>query len=148
MSNIHFFERDLTTTELTQVNVGFDEHTIEHGNPVEKAERHSVVITDDEIFVGCATGLAYKSNSSYNKWFYLSDLFIQKSYRGQGFGATALGKLEAVVTTFGIRNVWTWTAGYEAPGFYKKQGYEVFCEMKDWYFSGQSRFGFRKTLRI
>ena len=30
--------------------------------------------------------------------------------------------------------------------FYKKQGYQVFIEMDDWYTSGHSRIGFRKAL--
>ncbi len=42
--------------------------------------------------------------------------------------------------------MWTWTAGYEAPGFYLKHGYEVFCEMPDYYSSGHSRIGLRKAL--
>jgi GNAT superfamily N-acetyltransferase len=146
MDNISFFERDLTDAEFAQVNAGFDEHTVENGNPIEVAERHTIVVMDGESFVGSATGLAYKGSIAYNEWFYLSDLFIQKSYRGQGLGAAVLAKLEFRVATLGIKNMWTWTAGYEAPGFYKKQGYQVFCELENWYFTGHSRFGFRKTL--
>lgn len=146
MSAIRFFERDVTEAELAQINAGFDEHTIEQGNPIEIQERYSIVVMDGETFVGSASGLAYKGNGVYNNWFYLSDLFIQKSYRGQGLGAAALAKLEVRVAALGIRNMWTWTAGYEAPGFYKKQGYEVFCELENWYFTGHSKVGLRKTL--
>jgi len=146
MNTIRFFERDVTDTEFAQVNAGFDEHTIENGNPIEIQERYSVVVMDGETFVGSASGLAYKGNGVYNNWFYLTDLFIEKSYRGQGLGAAALGKLEVRVEALGIRNFWTWTAGYEAPGFYKKQGYEVFCELENWYFTGHNRVALRKTL--
>lgn len=146
MSAIRFLERDLTEAEFARVNAGFDEHTIEHGNPVEVQERFGFVIIYGETFVGAATGLAYKGDGTYNNWFYLSDLFIQKPYRGRGLGALVLGQLEARVAALGIRNVWTWTAGYEAPGFYKKQGYEVFCELEDWYVTGHGRVGLRKTL--
>ncbi len=114
MSTIRFFERDVTDAEFAQINAGFDEHTIEHGNPIEIQERYSVVVMDGEIFVGSASGLAYKGNGVYNNWFYLSDLFIQKSYRGQGLGATVLGKLEVRVATLGIRNIWTWTATFSS----------------------------------
>ena len=84
MNTIRFFERDVTDAELAQINAGFDEHTIEYGNPIEIQERYSVVVMDGETFVGSASGLAYKGNGAYNNWFYLSDLFIQKSYRGRG----------------------------------------------------------------
>lgn len=146
MSNLFFFERDMTDSEFALLNAGFDEHTIEHNNPVETAERISFVVMDGDIFVGSATGLAYKGSRGYNKWFFLSDLFIQKPYRGKGIGAKILAKLEHRIAALGIKNMWTWTAGYEAPGFYKKQGYQVFSEMEDWYFSGHSRVGLRKTL--
>ena len=146
MSSICFTERDLTDAEFAQLNAGFDEHTIEHGNPIDIQERHSVVVMDGEIFVGSATGLAYKADMAYSKWFYLTDLFVQKSYRGQGLGAAVLAKLEVRVAALGIENILAWTAGYEAPEFYKKQGYEVFCELENWYFSGHARFGLRKTL--
>ena len=46
MSTIRFFERDVTDAELAQVNAGFDEHTIEHGNLIEIQERYSVVVMD------------------------------------------------------------------------------------------------------
>ena len=146
MSSIRFIERDMTDAEFAQLNAGFDEHTIECGNPIEIQERHGVIVVDGGTFVGSATGLAYKGNGLYNNWFYLTDLFIQKSYRGQGLGAAVLAKLEVRVEAFGIGNIWTWTAGYEAPGFYKKQGYEVFCELENWYFTGHSKVGLRKTL--
>jgi hypothetical protein len=83
MNTKRFFERDMTDTEFAQVNEGFDEHTIENGNPIEIQERYSVVVMDGETFVGSASGLAYKGNGLYNNWFYLTDLFIEKSYRGQ-----------------------------------------------------------------
>ena len=97
MSTIRFLERDVTDAELAQINAGFDEHTIEHGNPIEIQERYSVVFMDGQTFVGSASGLAYKGNGVYNNWFYLSDLFIQKPYRGQRLGAVSLAKLEARV---------------------------------------------------
>ena len=59
-----------------------------------------------------------------------------------------LARLEQRVTALGLRHIWTWTAGYEAPGFYKRQGYEVFAELEDWYLSGHSRVGLRKELRM
>ncbi len=146
MNSIHFCEREMTDVEFARMNAGFDEHTLEHGNPVETAERYGFVVMDGETFIGCASGLAYKGDGVYNNWFYLTDLFIEKPYRGQGFGAAILRKLEDRVAALGIRNIWTWTAGYEAPEFYKKQGYKVFCELESWYFSGHSRVGLRKAL--
>ncbi len=136
----------MTEAEFARLNAGFDEHTIEHGNPIDVEERYGFIISDGDAFVGSATGLAYRRDGTYNNWFYLSDLFVEKPYRGQGLGATVLAKLEARVASLGIANMWTWTAGYEAPGFYRKQGYMVFYELEDYYSTGHSRVGLRKTL--
>ena len=35
-------------------------------------------------------------------------------------------------------------AGYEAPGFYVKQGYTVVCEQENFYATGHSRVMLRK----
>ncbi len=146
MSAINIVERDMSEAEFVRMNAGFDENTIEHGNPIQTSERHGFVIMDGECFVGCSSGLADKNAGDYNEWFYLTDLFIEKLYRNQGHGSAVLGKLEEKVATLGIMNIWTWTAGYEAPDFYKKRGYEIFCEMKNWYFTGHNRIGLKKKL--
>jgi ribosomal protein S18 acetylase RimI-like enzyme len=71
---------------------------------------------------------------------------VEKPYRGRGLGSDLLRRLERKVVAKDIGNIWTWTAGYEAPGFYLKQGYEVFLEMPDYYSSGHARVGVRKAL--
>jgi GNAT superfamily N-acetyltransferase len=136
----------MTEVEFTRLNVGFEEHSAKYGNPAERAERLGFVAMDGKRFVGCSSGLAYRRQSEYDNWFYLTDLFIEAAFRGRSIGAALLRQLEERVMILGIGNVWTWTAGYEAPGFYRKQGYEVFCEMDNWYPSGHSRVGFRKAL--
>jgi GNAT superfamily N-acetyltransferase len=141
MSTIHFLERDMTDSEFSQMKTGFDIQDIEYGNPVESSERYGFVVMDGKIFVGCASGLTDQNR----KWFFLTDLFIEKTYRGQGLGAEILSKLEQKVASLGLRHIWTWTV-YEASEFYKKQGYEVFCELEDWFISGHSRIGLRKKL--
>ncbi|PON14364.1 histone acetyltransferase [Candidatus Entotheonella serta] len=135
----------MTEAEFTRMTAGFDEHAIEHGNPKETSERFGFVAMNREKFVGCSSGLAYKKVIGYGNWFYLTELFIETPFRGQCLGAELLRKLEERVASLGIRNVWTWTASYEAPGFYKKQGYEIFCEMDNWYASDHSRVGLRKA---
>jgi len=97
-------------------------------------------------FIGCSSGLAYKNGEVYNGWFNLTDLFVEKPYRRQGIGATLLRDLEERVAQVGVTKMLTYTAGFEAPGFYKKQGYEVIYEQEMWYATGDSRFALRKDL--
>jgi ribosomal protein S18 acetylase RimI-like enzyme len=145
MHTIRIIEREMTDTEFARMNAGFDEHTREQNNPVQTSERFGFVVMDGETFIGCASGLTYKNGDTYNGWFYLTDLFIEKAYRGQGLGKAILSLLEERVAALGITHFWTFTAGYEAPGFYQKQGYRVLFEQGNWYATGHSRVALQKT---
>lgn len=145
MDTINLVEREMTDAEFARMNAGFDEHTREQGNPLETSERHGFVALGGENFVGCASGLAYKVGDTYNGWFYLTDLFVEKAHRGQGLGAELLQRLEDKVAALGVTNFWTFTAGYEAPGFYQKQGYQIIFEQANWYATGHSRVALSKT---
>ncbi len=146
MSQIDVINREMTKEELNRMYKGFDEHTIEMGAKVQHSSRFSYTAVDKGKFVGCSSGLAYMNDDKFNGWFYLTDLFVEKEYRSQGLGKRLLSAIEAKNISVGITNIWTWTAGYEAPGFYKKQGYHIFTEMKNWYSDGSSRVGFKKRL--
>jgi GNAT superfamily N-acetyltransferase len=141
-----FVERAMTEAEYTQEIEGFNVHGQEHGNPTETAERFGFVVLRDSVFIAASSGLAYKSEKGYGNWFYLSDLYVDKAYRGQGLGGKVLGKLERKVALLSMSHIWTWTAGYDGYGFYLKQGYDIFAEFENWYHSGHSRFGMRKAL--
>jgi len=146
MKKFIIIERDMTDTEFSQMNAGFKEHELLHTEVNQTSDRLGFVILDGSKFVGCSSGLAYKNGEKYNNWCQLTDLFIEKEYRGQGLGYKVLKKLEEKLISLGIHNIWTWTAGYEGPDFYKKQGYEVFCELEKYYLTGHSRVGMRKNL--
>ena len=146
MGDINVVEREMTPAELAQMNAGFDENSVDHDVAIQTSERFGYVAMDGERFVGCSSGLAYKNGDDFSGWFYLTDLFVEKAYRKGGVGAKLLTALEERILACGVTKIWTWTAGYEAPGFYKKQGYEVFAEMENWYSDGSSRVGLRKAL--
>ena len=144
--SVQFSYRKMTDKEFKREQAAFNEHGLEFGNHPEKQERYGFVATDDDKFVGSSSGLAYKRGSDYDKYFFLSDLLIEKEYRKFGYGKKLLSLLEEKVKELDIKYVWTWTAGYEAPDFYLKQGYEVFAKFENWYPSGHARVGFIKKL--
>lgn len=147
MYDIHIVEREMTSPELARMNSGFDEHSIDNHVAIQSSDRFGYVALDGDKFIGCSSGLAYKNSERYSGWFYLTDLFVEKAYRGKGIGAKLLQALEATVAKQGVTKIWTWTAGYEAPNFYKKQGYVVFAELEEWYSNGDSRVALRKALK-
>ena len=136
----------MTPDELKRMYLGFDEHTLDNGVAIQSSDRYSYTAVREEQFIGCSSGLAYKNNQDYSGWFYLTDLFVEKPYRHQGIGAQLLGSLENKIRSVGVKHIWTWTAGYEAPSFYLKQGYDIFIQMELWYSDGSSRVGLRKKL--
>ncbi|UHG93837.1 GNAT family N-acetyltransferase [Spirosoma oryzicola] len=138
---LQIVERDITPRELERMNAGFIEHGLEHGVEPFTQTRYGYALVDEERFVGCISGL---TNS--DTWFYITDLWLEKPYRGRGTGGTLMNLLEHKLRQLGIQYVYTWTAGYEAPPFYLKQGYEIFCEQENFYPTGHSRVGFRKSL--
>ena len=146
MKKIRIIERDMTDIEFSQMNSGFKDYELLHNGMIQTSDRIGFVLLDGNKFIGCSSGLAYKNGDIYNNWCTLTDLFIEKEYRRQGLGRKVLQKLEEKLNSLGIHKIWTWTAGYEAPDFYKKQGYEVFCELEKYYFNGHSRIGLRKKL--
>ncbi len=112
----------MTDNEYKQEQSAFNEQGLKFGNPPEKQERFGFVATENGKFVGCSSGLVQKNNSEYGKYFYLSDLLVEKEYRKHGYGKKLLELLENKIKLLGIEYIWTWTAGYEAPTFYQKQG--------------------------
>ena len=146
MRKISILDREMTSEEFERMRTGFDEYTLDNGVEKQSSDRYGFVAMDGDLFIGCSSGLAYKNGENYSGWFYLTDLFVEKAYRLQGVGTRLLTALEEKIITIGVGNIWTWTAGYEAPLFYQKQGYEIFVEMENWYSDGSSRVGLRKNL--
>ena len=146
MGKFEIIDREMTSNELEQMRAGFNQYTIEQGVKIQSSDRFGFVALKDDMFIGCASGLAYKNGDNFSGWFYLTDLFVEKEHRIQGLGSALLVALEYKIIPIGISNIWTWTAGYEAPRFYIKKHYEVFAEMENWYSDGSSRFGLRKKL--
>lgn len=148
MNVIELVERDMMPAELKRMNMGFDENAIDNGVIPQGDQRFGYVAMDGEKFIGCISCLACKNGEQFNGWCYLTDLFVEREYRSQRIGTKLLQMLEKKLLQNGIVQVWTWTAGYEAPEFYKKQGYEIFAEMENWYSNGASRIGLKKKLEL
>jgi len=146
MREINIINREMTTDEVDQMNVGFDQLSLEEDVALESSDRLSFVAMKDGIFIGCASGLANKNGENYSGWFFLADLYVKKKYRSKGIGFELLKALEAKAISIGVKYIWLWTSGEKALRFYARYGYHKFTEMENWYSDGSSRVGLRKNL--
>jgi len=125
---MNFTKREVTKAEHDKICDDFKQIDMECNIPDANTERLNVTAEEDGEVVVFASGLIN------HKWFYITDLWVTKKYRGQGFGAKALAMLEADAKARGIKHVYTRTSGYNSNEiFYQKQGYKICCVFEDYY---------------
>jgi GNAT superfamily N-acetyltransferase len=79
----------------------------------------------------------------YMGWMFVKILWLDERLRGAGQGAGLMRRAEAEAQGLGCTGVWLDTFTFQAPGFYRKLGYEEFGRIDD-YPPGFSRHFFRK----
>ncbi|MFC7051614.1 GNAT family N-acetyltransferase [Hansschlegelia quercus] len=78
-------------------------------------------------------------------WFFVVCLWVDDAARGAGLGSTLLRTAERAAADRGCRNAYLNTFSFQAPDFYRRQGYEVFGKLEG--FPGDnSQFWMRKRL--
>jgi len=73
-------------------------------------------------------------------------LWVAQALRGQGHGRRLLEAAERRAVERGCRHVFIDTFSFQAPGFYEKQGYEIYGRADDWPV-GHAHYFLRKDLR-
>jgi ribosomal protein S18 acetylase RimI-like enzyme len=106
----------------------------------DKAQRVCYVVqTPDKKIVGGVIGVLYWD------WLYVDLMWIKEELRGQGFGQQLLTQVEKEAKKRGATKAYLDTFSFQAPGFYKKLGYRVFGELKD-FPMGHERYFLTKQL--
>lgn len=82
----------------------------------------------------------------YLDWMFVQMLWLDEKLRGGGTGAELMGRAEEAARELGCSGIWLDTFSFQAPGFYRKLGFEEFGRL-DEYPRGFSRHFFRKMLR-
>lgn len=77
--------------------------------------------------------------ATYWGWLYIDLLFIKDELRGHGYGRQLLTLTEQEARKRGAANAFLDTFSFQAQGFYEKQGYRIFGELKD-FPPGHSRY--------
>lgn len=98
-----------------------------------------VLQTPDEEAVGGVIG------ETHWDWLYVNLMWVREDLRGRGYGRRLLELAEDEARERGAKNAYLDTFSFQAPGFYKKQGYQVFGELKD-FPAGHQRYYLTKEL--
>ncbi|MEU6253302.1 N-acetyltransferase [Streptomyces sp. NPDC047043] len=70
---------------------------------------------------------------TWTTWLHVTYLWVDERHRGTGLGSHLLAQAEHIAREergCGSSRLETWD--FQAPGFYKKQGYEVVCVIPDY----------------
>ncbi|NLS76857.1 MAG: GNAT family N-acetyltransferase [Chloroflexi bacterium] len=82
---------------------------------------------------------------TYWGWLYVNLLWVKEELRGQGYGRQLLAQAEEEARRRGATHAYLDTFSFQAPGFYQKQGYQVFGELPD-FPRGHTRYFLTKEL--
>jgi GNAT superfamily N-acetyltransferase len=129
---------ELSEDEEQAVNTPLTDFSLAHG-VVWEPEPLNLVLRHEGRIIG---GLRGKMQLG---WLYVSVLGVASEWRGQGHGAALLARAEQEAARRGCSGVWLHTFTYEAPEFYRKQGYDQFGVL-DEFPRGHQRLFFVKRL--
>lgn len=79
-------------------------------------------------------------------WLYLSLLWVDEAFRGQGWGRRLLRQFESEAAARGCHGAWVDTYEFQAPTFYERLGYREFGRL-DEFPPGSARLFYWKPLR-
>ena len=91
-------------------------------------------------FVGGLLGFTHWNH------FFVYAVFVDQQFRREGIGRELLKRAEALALEQGCDTIYLDTFDYQAPGFYKELGFEVFGKLED-YPTGHQRFYLVKQIR-
>ena len=80
-------------------------------------------------------------------WLYVDLLVVPENFRRQGLGRQLLRQAEEVARQRGCIGLWLHTATFQAPGFYEKQGFQLFGTVPD-YPPGHASIFYLKRLDV
>ena len=111
----------------------------ESGWPGHQPWRPLAVFARDREHVVAGLG-----GETYCGWLFIRYLWVSDALRGRGIGRELMGGAEVRALERGCHSAWVDTFSFQAPGFYRKLGYEVFGELD--YPPGNKRFFLQKRL--
>lgn len=92
---------------------------------ISSAKNNNFLAFDNDKLIGGAIGFV-----EYN-WYFLDLLYIDEEYRNRNIGTNLIKEIEKFALKEHLTGVRMETWNFQAKGFYEKNGYSVFGEIKD-----------------
>lgn len=107
------------------VGHGIDRYNVEQAGESHGEQICFVLYAPDQEVAGGLIG------STHWGWFHINLLFVREELRGCGYGHQLLMLAEAAARELGAKHAYLDTFSFQAPDFYKRHGYRVFGELRD-----------------
>jgi len=130
----------ISSADLQQIEIGLSES---HQQVIPRLEQGLIVLVrtnDNQLIAGL-------NASTYWQWLNIRHLWVSKLFREQGIGRQIINLAEAEALNRGCHSSFVNTFSFQAQGFYKKLGYEVFGVLED-FPPGHQRLYMKKLLRL
>lgn len=82
----------------------------------------------------------------FEKWVYITHLWVAEQHRGKGYGQKLLLKAEKQAIELGCEMAMLDTYSFQAPIFYEKFGYQMIAKIDDQPIEGVAKYYYRKRL--
>lgn len=119
-----------------------DEYTIEVvPNLVMRYEEVSFIYKENGVVLGSIVGNIH--------WDHLTVeiFFVSKNTQGKGIGSKLLANLEKIALEKKCSYIILETMSFNAPAFYKKNGYQIIAQIENSPLEGETRYFMKKELQ-
>jgi GNAT superfamily N-acetyltransferase len=121
------------------IGQGIHTYNIEQAGDDQGKQLCFVLRGPDQEIVGGVIG------ATHWEWLHIDLMWVEQELRGRGYGHRLLVAAEDEARQRGAKNAYLDTFSFQAPGFYKRHGYEVFGELRD-FPTGHQRYYLAKQL--
>jgi len=86
---------------------------------------HLFAYSPDQQIIGGLFG-----NISWG-WLHVDVLWVDEAYRQNGIGTLLMDRAESEASAMGVQKAYLETTDFQAFGFYKKRGYQIFAQLEN-----------------
>ena len=125
---------DGNKSDITQIQSRLEAYNAAHGAATEKD--YLGIFYEDENGQKLAGLIGY----TFGLWLSVEFLFVDDSLRGQGIGKKLLTLAEETAKARGCKHATLNTNAFQAPEFYKKQGYTLAFTLREFPVDGEKYY--------